>query len=62
MLTVVKMQRIVSDAMLGNEQFFKDDASARFLKSVEPDIEEAKKNGWTIEIPGEWEVDEGEDE
>jgi len=55
-LTSEQMQTIVVDEMVGRDPRVKGKAADEFRKDLQPDIKLAKKNGWTIDIPPEWEV------
>ena len=57
MLTTEQMTRIVTDTLLGREQNVVGPEADRFRVSLAKDMAEAKRLGYTISIPHEWEVD-----
>jgi hypothetical protein len=57
MLTTEQMTWIVTDTLLGREQSVVGPEADRFRESLTRDIAEAKRLGYTISIPAEWEVD-----
>jgi len=55
-LTTKQMQMIAVDKQTGREQRVNGPEADKFRKDLDKDFALAKKNGWTISIPGEWEV------
>lgn len=57
MLTTEQMARITTDTLLGRQQNVVGPEADRFRASLARDMAEAKRLGYTISIPQEWEVE-----
>jgi hypothetical protein len=56
MMTVTDMQKLMVQAMTGKPSGITGPEADKFLKDIEPDVRLAKRNGWELVVPKEWEV------
>ena len=56
-LTTDDVQKITADTLSGREQRITSPEADIFRESLKRDIALAKKKGWVLEIPSEWEVE-----
>lgn len=61
MLTTDEMMKIMQEEVNEKEPTIRSPEANDFREDLAKDIAKAKKNGWVIEIPGEWEAGEVEE-
>jgi hypothetical protein len=59
-LTSDQMNIIAADELNGRKPRITGPEAEAFIESIQKDIELARKNGWQIEIPKEWDVNDGD--
>ena len=55
-LSLEQMKQILEDTMQGRASSIKTSEADAFQKELKIDIDLAKRKGWVIDIPNEWEV------
>ena len=55
-LDVKTQKRILEDVLAGKSEDGYSPSESAFRGALEKDVEAAKKNGWVLEIPAEWEI------